>query len=67
MPQQMVGDNPDKEKIVAEFQSRLHDSLNIKNLKQYVKAFQKCVWSYLMSYDETIISNLIFSAVKTCV
>lgn len=37
---QMVGDNPDKEKIVAEFQSRLHESLNVKNLKQYVKAFQ---------------------------
>lgn len=37
--EQLVGDNPDKEKIVAEFQSRLHSSLNNKNLKQYVKAF----------------------------
>lgn len=36
---QLVGDNPDKEKIVNEFQSRLHSSLNSKNLKQYVKAF----------------------------
>uniref|UniRef100_A0A6E8VCL9 N-myc downstream regulated n=1 Tax=Anopheles coluzzii TaxID=1518534 RepID=A0A6E8VCL9_ANOCL len=36
---QLVGDNPDKEKIVSEFQSRLHSSLNSKNLKQYVKAF----------------------------
>nr|XP_029727721.1 uncharacterized protein ZK1073.1 isoform X2 [Aedes albopictus] len=36
---QLVGDNPDKEKIVTEFQSRLHSSLNNKNLKQYVKAF----------------------------
>ncbi|XP_035779910.1 uncharacterized protein ZK1073.1-like isoform X2 [Anopheles albimanus] len=36
---QLVGDNPDKEKIVAEFQSRLHSSLNSKNIKQYVKAF----------------------------
>ncbi|XP_058822662.1 uncharacterized protein ZK1073.1 isoform X4 [Topomyia yanbarensis] len=37
--EQLTGDNPDKEKIVAEFQSRLHSSLNNKNLKQYVKAF----------------------------
>uniref|UniRef100_A0A3F2Z082 N-myc downstream regulated n=2 Tax=gambiae species complex TaxID=44542 RepID=A0A3F2Z082_ANOME len=37
--EQLVGDNPDKEKIVSEFQSRLHSSLNSKNLKQYVKAF----------------------------
>lgn len=37
--EQLVGDNPDKEKIVSEFQSRLHSSLNNKNLKQYVKAF----------------------------
>ncbi|XP_052868533.1 uncharacterized protein ZK1073.1 isoform X6 [Anopheles cruzii] len=37
--EQLVGDNPDKEKIVAEFQSRLHSSLNSKNIKQYVKAF----------------------------
>uniref|UniRef100_U5EZT5 N-myc downstream regulated n=1 Tax=Corethrella appendiculata TaxID=1370023 RepID=U5EZT5_9DIPT len=36
---QMTGDNPDKEKIVSEFQSKLHHSLNNKNLKQYVKAF----------------------------
>lgn len=36
---QLVGDNPDKEKIVNEFQSRLHSSLNSKNLKQYVKSF----------------------------
>lgn len=37
---QLVGDNnPDKEKIVGEYQSRLRSSLNIKNLGQYVKAF----------------------------
>lgn len=36
----MVGDNnPDKEKIVAEYQSRLRGSLNNKNMGQYVKAF----------------------------
>uniref|UniRef100_A0A1L8DP21 Putative conserved secreted protein n=2 Tax=Nyssomyia neivai TaxID=330878 RepID=A0A1L8DP21_9DIPT len=36
---QLVGDNPDKEKVIAEFQSRLHGKLNNKNLGQYVKAF----------------------------
>ncbi|KAG5682124.1 hypothetical protein PVAND_011500 [Polypedilum vanderplanki] len=36
---QLVGDNPDKEKIVSEFSSRLHSSLNPKNVKHYVKAF----------------------------
>jgi protein NDRG1 len=37
--QQLVGDNPDKEKIVADFQSRLHSTLNSKNIKHYVKSF----------------------------
>ncbi|KAL7033001.1 hypothetical protein ACKWTF_007451 [Chironomus riparius] len=36
---QLVGDNPDKEKIVQDFQSRLHSTLNSKNVKQYVKTF----------------------------
>jgi protein NDRG1 len=36
---QMTGDNPDKEKIVTEFQQRLHGTLNNKNIKLYVKAF----------------------------
>lgn len=36
---QLVGDNPDKEKIVAEYQSRLRGSLNSKNVGLYVKAF----------------------------
>ncbi|XP_030078808.1 exocyst complex component 4 isoform X5 [Drosophila hydei] len=36
---QIVGDNPDKEKIVAEYQKRLHRSLNSKNIGLYVKAF----------------------------
>ncbi|XP_012161961.1 uncharacterized protein ZK1073.1 isoform X8 [Ceratitis capitata] len=37
--QQLVGDNPDKEKIVAEYQKRLHSTLNSKNVGLYVKAF----------------------------
>lgn len=37
--EQLVGDNPDKEKIVQDFSSRLHGTLNSKNVKQYVKAF----------------------------
>ncbi|XP_070493092.1 uncharacterized protein ZK1073.1 isoform X3 [Chironomus tepperi] len=37
--EQLVGDNPDKEKIVQDFSSRLHSTLNSKNVKQYVKAF----------------------------
>uniref|UniRef100_A0A1B0CV28 Uncharacterized protein n=1 Tax=Lutzomyia longipalpis TaxID=7200 RepID=A0A1B0CV28_LUTLO len=36
---QLVGDNPDKDKIIADFQSRLRGKLNNKNLGQYVKAF----------------------------
>ncbi|XP_037949274.1 uncharacterized protein ZK1073.1 isoform X2 [Teleopsis dalmanni] len=36
---QLVGDNPDKEKIVTEFQKRLRSSLNSKNVGLYVKAF----------------------------
>ncbi|XP_044312909.1 exocyst complex component 4 isoform X3 [Drosophila rhopaloa] len=36
---QIVGDNPDKDKIVAEYQKRLHRSLNSKNIGLYVKAF----------------------------
>ncbi|XP_043651586.1 exocyst complex component 4 isoform X3 [Drosophila teissieri] len=36
---QIVGENPDKEKIVAEYQKRLHRSLNSKNIGLYVKAF----------------------------
>ncbi|XP_055923839.1 uncharacterized protein ZK1073.1 isoform X3 [Eupeodes corollae] len=36
---QFVGDNPDKDKIVAEYQKRLRSSLNSKNIGQYVKAF----------------------------
>lgn len=36
---QLVGDNPDKEKIVAEYQNRLRGSLNSKNVGLYVKAF----------------------------
>lgn len=39
--QQIVGDNPDKDKIVAEYQKRLHRSLNSKNVGLYVKAFMK--------------------------
>ncbi|XP_043651589.1 exocyst complex component 4 isoform X5 [Drosophila teissieri] len=37
--EQIVGENPDKEKIVAEYQKRLHRSLNSKNIGLYVKAF----------------------------
>jgi len=36
---QLVGDNPEKEKIVTEYQKRLHSSLNSKNVGLYVKAF----------------------------
>uniref|UniRef100_A0A1B0CYP7 Uncharacterized protein n=1 Tax=Phlebotomus papatasi TaxID=29031 RepID=A0A1B0CYP7_PHLPP len=36
---QLVGDNPDKDKVIADFQSRLRGKLNNKNLGQYVKAF----------------------------
>lgn len=36
---QLVGDNPDKEKIVAEYQHRLRGALNSKNVGLYVKAF----------------------------
>ncbi|XP_030565322.1 exocyst complex component 4 isoform X2 [Drosophila novamexicana] len=36
---QIVGENPDKDKIVAEYQKRLHRSLNSKNVGLYVKAF----------------------------
>ncbi|XP_039956521.1 uncharacterized protein ZK1073.1 isoform X4 [Bactrocera tryoni] len=36
---QLVGDNPDKEKIVSEYQKRLHSTLNSKNVGLYVKAF----------------------------
>lgn len=39
--QQIVGENPDKDKIVAEYQKRLHRSLNSKNIGLYVKAFMK--------------------------
>ena len=40
--QQLVGDNnPDKEKVVTEFQTRLRESLNNKNLGLYVKAFMR--------------------------
>ncbi|XP_036331849.1 uncharacterized protein ZK1073.1 isoform X4 [Rhagoletis pomonella] len=37
--EQLVGDNPDKEKIVTEYQKRLHSTLNSKNVGLYVKAF----------------------------
>ncbi|XP_017044207.1 exocyst complex component 4 isoform X5 [Drosophila ficusphila] len=37
--EQIVGENPDKDKIVAEYQKRLHRSLNSKNIGLYVKAF----------------------------
>ncbi|XP_034131179.1 exocyst complex component 4 isoform X4 [Drosophila guanche] len=37
--EQIVGENPDKDKIVAEYQKRLHRSLNSKNVGLYVKAF----------------------------
>ncbi|XP_018803751.1 PREDICTED: uncharacterized protein ZK1073.1 isoform X6 [Bactrocera latifrons] len=37
--EQLVGDNPDKEKIVSEYQKRLHSTLNSKNVGLYVKAF----------------------------
>ncbi|XP_030374900.1 exocyst complex component 4 isoform X3 [Scaptodrosophila lebanonensis] len=36
---QIIGENPDKDKIVAEYQKRLHRSLNSKNVGLYVKAF----------------------------
>ncbi|KAI8129471.1 Exocyst complex component 4 [Lucilia cuprina] len=36
---QLVGDNPDKEKIVNEYQKRLRGTLNSKNVGLYVKAF----------------------------
>ncbi|XP_037925015.1 uncharacterized protein ZK1073.1 isoform X2 [Hermetia illucens] len=36
---QLVGDNPDKEKIVAEYQNRLRGALNSKNVGLYVKSF----------------------------
>ncbi|KAL5274072.1 hypothetical protein ACFFRR_000683 [Megaselia abdita] len=36
---QLTGDNPDKEKIVSEYQNRLRGSLNSKNVGLYVKAF----------------------------
>lgn len=42
MQQQLVGDtNPDKEKVIHEFQSRLHGALNNKNMGLYVKAFMR--------------------------
>jgi protein NDRG1 len=37
--QQLSNDNPDKEKIVSEYSSRLHTTINKRNMKQYVKAF----------------------------
>lgn len=33
--------NPDKEKIMADYQSRLRGTINAKNLGLYVKAFMK--------------------------
>lgn len=39
----MTGENPDKEKIVSDFQSRLHSTLNSKNIKHYVKSFMTWV------------------------
>ncbi|XP_031638555.1 uncharacterized protein ZK1073.1 isoform X2 [Contarinia nasturtii] len=37
---QLVGEsNPDKEKVIHEFQDRLHGALNNKNMGLYVKAF----------------------------
>lgn len=41
--QQLVGDNPDKEKIVAEYQNRLRGALNSKNVGLYVKSFMRLV------------------------
>lgn len=37
--QQLTGENPDKEKIICEYTSRLHSSLNPKNIAKYVKSF----------------------------
>ncbi|XP_037897072.1 uncharacterized protein ZK1073.1 isoform X3 [Glossina fuscipes] len=37
--EQIVGENPDKDKVVTEYQKRLHGSLNSKNVGLYVKAF----------------------------
>ncbi|XP_031638556.1 uncharacterized protein ZK1073.1 isoform X3 [Contarinia nasturtii] len=38
--EQLVGEsNPDKEKVIHEFQDRLHGALNNKNMGLYVKAF----------------------------
>lgn len=40
--QQLVGEsNPDKEKVIHEFQNRLHGPLNNKNMGSYVKAFMR--------------------------
>lgn len=48
--QQLVGENnPDKEKVVHEFQSRLRGSLNNKNMGLYVKAFMRYVYTHLVS------------------
>lgn len=42
--QQLVGEsNPDKEKVIQEFQNRLHGPLNNKNMGLYVKAFMRYV------------------------
>lgn len=42
--QQLVGEsNRDKDKVIHEFQSRLHSSLNNKNVGLYVKAFMRYV------------------------
>lgn len=40
--QQLEGENnPDKEKVIQEFQNRLHGSLNNHNMGLYVKAFMR--------------------------
>lgn len=40
--QQLVGEsNPDKEKVIHDFQNRLHGPLNNKNMGSYVKAFMR--------------------------
>lgn len=39
---QLVGEsNPDKEKVIQEFQNKIHRALNNKNMGLYVKAFMR--------------------------
>lgn len=52
LKQQLVGEsNPDKEKVIQEFQNRLHGPLNNKNMGLYVKAFMRYVYELFTAID----------------